>query len=84
MCEECVQEKEHKNNLGKDARIKSKATLKVIYSYVCGPLRVDSIGGNKYFVTFIDNYNIKLWTCLIKKKSGVIDVFTKFKAIMER
>ncbi|KAI5445914.1 hypothetical protein KIW84_013951 [Lathyrus oleraceus] len=46
--------------------------------------KVDSLGGNKYFVTFIDGYNRKLWTYLIKKKSDVVDVFTKSKAMVER
>lgn len=43
-----------------------------------------SLGGNKYLVIFIDDYNINLWTYLIEKKSDVIDVFTKFKAIGKR
>lgn len=37
-----------------------------------------------YFVTFIDNYNRNLWIYLIKKKSDMIDVFTKFKAMVKR
>lgn len=43
---------------------------------------MDSIGSNKYFVTFIDDFSKKLWT--FKKKSGVLDVFTKFKSMVER
>ena len=42
------------------------------------------MGGNKYFVTFIDDFSRKLWTYLIKKKSEVIQVFTKFKSMVER
>ena len=42
------------------------------------------MGGNKYFVTFIDDFSRKLWTYLIKKKSEVIEVFTKFKSMVER
>ena len=84
MCEECVQAKQHKNNFSKDAGSKSKVFLKVIYSDVCGPIQVDSFGGNKYFVTFIDDFSRKLWTYLIKNKSEVIEVFTKFKSMVER
>lgn len=57
VCEECVQEKQQKNSFGKDARSKSKATLEIIYLDVCSPLQVDSLGGKKYFVTFIDDWN---------------------------
>jgi len=84
VCEECVQAKQHKNNFSKDAGSRSKAILEVIYSDVCGPLQVDSIGGNKYFVTFIDDFSRKLWSYLIKKKSEVIEVFAKFKSMVER
>ena len=45
---------------------------------------MDSIGGNKYFVTFIDDFSRKLWSYLIKKKSEVIEVFSKFKFMVER
>ena len=72
------------NSFSKDAGSKSKAILEVIYSDVCGPIQVDSIGGNKYFVTFIDDFSRKLWTYLIKKKSEVIEVFSKFKSMVER
>ena len=82
--EECVQAKQHKNNFSKDAGSKSKAILEIIYSDVCGPIQVDSIGGNRYFVTFIDDFSRKLWTYLIKKKSEVIEVLTKLKSMVER
>ena len=45
--------------------------------------QVDSIGGNKYFVTFIDAFSRKLWPYMIKKKSEVIEVFAKFKSMVE-
>ena len=84
VCEECVQAKQHKNSFSKDAGSKLKVVLEVIYSDVCRPVQVDSFGGNKYFVTFIDDFSRKLWTYLIKKKSEVIKVCTKFKSMVER
>ena len=84
VCEEYVQAKQHKNSFSKDAGSRSKASLEVIYSDVCGSIQVDSFGGNKYFFTFIDHYSQKLWTYLIKKKSKVIEVFSKFKTMVER
>lgn len=68
VCEECVHVKQHNNSFSKDARNKSKFTLEIIYSDLCGPLQEDSLEGKKYIVTFIYDYNRKLWTCLIKKK----------------
>lgn len=55
-----------------------------MYSDVCEPLQVDSIDGNRYFVTFIDDHSRKLWTYLIKRKYEVFEVFKKFKSMIER
>ena len=79
-----MQAKQHKNSFSKDAGSKSKVVLEIIYSDVCGPNQVDSLGGNKYFATFIDDFSQKLWTYLIKKKSEVIKVFSKLKSMVER
>lgn len=73
-----------KKNFSKDAISNLKSILEVIYLDVCGSLQVDSIGGNKYFVTFIDDFIRNLWTYLMKKKSDVIEVFIKFKDMVER
>ncbi|GAU30941.1 hypothetical protein TSUD_143890 [Trifolium subterraneum] len=83
VCEECVQSKQQRNNFSKEAKSKTKAILAVVFYDVCGPIQVESIGGNKYFVTFIDDFSRKLWTCLIKKKSDVLDVFIKYKSMVE-
>jgi transposase InsO family protein len=84
VCEECVQAKQPKSSFSKDAERRTKDLLEVVYSDVCGPLQVNSLGGNKYFVTFIDNHSRKLWTYLINKKSEVLEVFKRFKSLVER
>lgn len=35
--------------------------LKVMYLDVCGPINVETLRGNKYFVTFIDDATKKEW-----------------------
>lgn len=84
ICEECVQEKQHKGKFNKYAGCKIKCRLKVVCSDVCELMQVDSIGENRYFVTFIDDHSRKLWTYLIKKKDEVLEVFKKFKSMVER
>ncbi|GAU45509.1 hypothetical protein TSUD_129550 [Trifolium subterraneum] len=84
VCEECVQAKQPKSSFSKDAERRTKDLLEVVYSDVSGPLQVNSLGGNKYFVTFIDNHSRKLWTYLINKKSEVLEVFKRFKSLVER
>ncbi|GAU40628.1 hypothetical protein TSUD_190050 [Trifolium subterraneum] len=73
-----------RGSFSKYAMSKTKSTLEIVYSDVCGPMQVDSIGGNKYFVSFVDDFSRKIWTYLINKKSDVLSVFKKFKSVVER
>ena len=47
-------------------------------------MEVYSLGGNKYFVTFIDDASRKTWVYLLHTKSKVFQYFHKFHAMVER
>ncbi|GAU49301.1 hypothetical protein TSUD_367130 [Trifolium subterraneum] len=83
ICEEYVHFKQPRGSFSKNAMSKTKSTLEIVYSDVCGPMQVDSIGGNKYFVSFVDDFSRKIWAYLINKKSDVLSVFKKFKSVLE-
>jgi hypothetical protein len=36
--------------------MRSSNVLEVVHSDVCGPFDVNSLGGNRYFITFVDDY----------------------------
>ena len=55
--------------------------LDLIYSNVCGPIDMESLGGNKYFVTFIDEASRKVWVYFLKTKYQVFEHFKKFHVI---
>ena len=63
---------------------KASDVLHVVYSNVCGPFDVPSLGGNKYFVSFVDDLSRKLWLYLNKTKSEVVNTFKGFKALVEK
>ena len=42
-----------------------------------------SMGGAKYFVTFIDDFSRKVWAYPIKLKSDVLAVFQRWLALVE-
>ncbi|GAU15418.1 hypothetical protein TSUD_44550 [Trifolium subterraneum] len=84
VCEDCVQSKQNRDSFNKDVKSRTKNVLEVIYSDVCGPMQVDSTGGNRDFVSFVDDHSRKLWTYLIRRKSEVFDVFKKFKVMAEK
>ena len=48
---------------------RTQNTLDLIYSYVCVPAQNGSLGGSRYFVSFIEDYSRHTWIYLIEKKS---------------
>lgn len=63
----------------------SRATclLERIHSDVCGPIQIQSIGGAKFFVTFIDDYSRKVFVYALKSKSDVFTKLVEFKKLVE-
>lgn len=51
--------------------------LELVHSDVYGSMNTLSIGNNKYFLTFIDDYSRKIWVYFLQRKFGY---FKKFKA----
>jgi len=56
----------------------------VVHSDICGPIEVPTYSGNRYFITFVDEYSMMLWLYLIKAKSDALEVFQKFKVLVEK
>ncbi|GAA0161559.1 hypothetical protein LIER_17844 [Lithospermum erythrorhizon] len=69
--------KQHKVAFNKSSHRRSEI-LELVYSDVCGPMKVKTIEGGSYFVTFIDDCSRKVWAHVLKSKdqerSGVDDL----------
>jgi len=61
----------------------SSAPLQLVFSDVWGPAP-DSVGRNKYYVSFIDDYSKFTWIYLLKYKSEVFQKFHDFQQLVER
>jgi len=61
-----------------------KNPLSVVHSDVCGPFDVSSLEGNKYFLTFIDEFTRKIWLYLLKEKKKVFSLFVKLCTHVKR
>ena len=61
--------------------VRSSRKLQLVHSDVCGPMPVDSLGGYKYFVTFIDDYSRCCMIYFLKHKSEVFAKFKEFEGI---
>jgi len=84
VCAESMESKISRTSFNKIMSIRSKRKLQVIFFDVCGPIQNETPGGNKYFVAFIDEFTRKLWIYLIRRKSDVLSIFKKFKALVEK
>ncbi|CAA0825435.1 Unknown protein [Striga hermonthica] len=47
-------------------------------------MEVESLGGSRYFVTFIDDASRKLWVYFLRTKGEVFQYFKRFHAMVER
>ncbi|KAK2440388.1 putative mitochondrial protein [Trifolium repens] len=83
ICDGCLIGKQSRNAFNKSMPMRSSNVLEVVHSDVCGPFDENSLGGNRYFVTFVDEYSRKMWIYLLRAKDEVFDVFKNFKVLVE-
>lgn len=81
-CEICADGKLARSPFEKNGT-RANGLLETIHSDVCGPMSVKSIGGSKFYVTFIDDFSRKTFVYIIKSKDQVFECFKKFKALVE-
>jgi hypothetical protein len=55
----------------------------MVHTDLWGPSPVASLGGSRYYVTFIDDFSRKAWVYFLKNKSDVFETFKKLKAMVE-
>ncbi|KAH9717203.1 hypothetical protein KPL71_021739 [Citrus sinensis] len=82
FCEDCI--------LGKASSLKfesavhsTKKKLAYIHSDLWGPAQVDSLGGCRYFLSFIDDYSRMVWVYVLKTKDEVLERFKRWKILVE-
>jgi transposase InsO family protein len=56
--------------------------LELVFSDVWGPA-CESVGRNKYYVSFIDDFSKFTWIYLLKHKSDVFQKFKEFQTLVE-
>ncbi|GAU17773.1 hypothetical protein TSUD_171610 [Trifolium subterraneum] len=83
-CTICLLEKHPRSSFKSNLPMRSSEVLNVVHSDICGPINVLSTGGNKYFITFVDEYSRMIWLYHIKSKSEAFEVFKRFKTLVEK
>ena len=84
FCEGCLLGKHFRKSFPREATTRARKPLELIHTDVCGPIDPHSLGKNRYFLLFIDDFSRKTWVYFLKEKSEVYNIFKKFKALVEK
>jgi hypothetical protein len=68
----CMMGKQTRNSFKSEVPSRARNQLEVIHFDVCGPFEVSSLGGNKYFISFVDEFSRMMWIYLTKAKSHLM------------
>lgn len=80
VCEPCVVGKQTHKPFSARKGKRSSRVLEIVHSDVCGPISPDGANGERYFVTFIDDWSHFLMVFPMVPKDEVFDRFTKYEA----
>lgn len=83
-CTHCLSGKQHRASFQYKAPHRKPHVLDLVHSDVCGPMTTSTLGGARYFLTFIDDHSRKVWVYALKTKDQVFVVFKQFHASVER
>ena len=83
FCENCIYGKQKRVRFLRFGKEKKSEKLEFVHTNVWGPSQVSSLGGSRYYVTFIDDATRKTWIYYIQNKSNVFDTFKKWKDLVE-
>jgi transposase InsO family protein len=82
-CESCILGK-HKRTSFAQSSSQAKEHLELVHTYLCVPMKTESIGGRLYFLTFIDDFSRKIWIYFLRHESETFAKVKEFKAEAEK
>jgi len=81
-CSDCIKGKLTKQR--KLTATRAAGLLDLVYTDICGPFPVKARGGQRYFITFIDDYSRYTYVYLLEHKSEALEVFKIYKLEVEK
>ncbi|KAI5337779.1 hypothetical protein L3X38_017050 [Prunus dulcis] len=82
-CSGCAIGKSHRSSFDKEITWRASQPLELIHSDICGPMQSITLGGNRYFLTFIDDHTRMCWVFFLQQKSHAFNIFKRFKNMVE-
>jgi transposase InsO family protein len=82
VCEPCLLGKQTRKPFPSSKR-ESSGPMELIHTDVCGPMQTKTPGGNRYFVSFIDDYSRCAVIQLLQNKNQVRTALSAFVSTVE-
>lgn len=82
VCLDCIKGKQTKHT--KKSATRSNELLEIIHTDICGPFDIPSLSGDKYFITFIDDFSRYGYVYLLHEKSQAVNAFEVYITEVER
>ncbi|CAK9804033.1 Retrovirus-related Pol polyprotein from transposon TNT 1-94 [Anthophora plagiata] len=82
-CKVCDMSKMHQLPFHESNKVE-KEMLGLIHTDICGPMSTPSLGGARYFATFIDDKTRYTEVAVLKEKSEILSAFKAFKTRAEK
>lgn len=83
-CVACIKGKIHRQPFPKQKTTRAKEVLGLLHSDLCGPMEIESVGGARYLLTFIDDKTRMTFVSFLKTKDEVFRKFVQFKTYIEK
>uniref|UniRef100_A0A803NPY8 Integrase catalytic domain-containing protein n=1 Tax=Cannabis sativa TaxID=3483 RepID=A0A803NPY8_CANSA len=83
FCHACQLGKSHKQPFS-STNSKASQPLELIHTDLWGPSHIKSKDGYFYYIHFLDDYSRYTWIYPLTQKSQALDMFVKFKAMVEK
>ena len=61
----------------------TREILKYVHSNVWGPTKTALIGASHYFVSFVNDFSIRVWMYTMRANDEVQEIFMKWKKLVE-
>ena len=82
VCIDCIKGKQTKHT--KKGATRSTQLLEIIHTDICGPFDAPSIGGEKYFITFTDDFSCYGYIYLLHDKYQSVNALEMYIKEVER
>ncbi|KAL8096081.1 hypothetical protein AgCh_037150 [Apium graveolens] len=67
-----------------EASFRASQPLELIHADLCGPISPTTKGGNNYFMLLVDDYSRVMWAYMLTSKDEALEVFKKFRILVEK